>query len=55
MERKIMLVTAILRVVMRIVDATANANQLRAQRMLDQHLARVGNKPGQGRSSSVAV
>ena len=50
-----MLVTAILRVVMRIVDATANANQLRAQRMLDQHLARVGKKRSQGHSSSVAL
>jgi hypothetical protein len=39
----IMLVTAILHLVMRVVNATAYANQLRAERMLNAHLARAGN------------
>lgn len=39
-----MLVTAILRIVMRVVNATAYANQLRAERVLNAHLARAGNK-----------
>ena len=38
-----MLVTAILRLVMRVVNATAYANQLRAERVLNAHLARAGN------------
>lgn len=40
----IMLVSAILRVVMRIVNATARANQLRAERTLNEHLARAGKR-----------
>jgi hypothetical protein len=39
-----MLVTVVLRVVMRLVNATAYANQLRAERMLNEHLARAGKK-----------
>ncbi|SCY98535.1 hypothetical protein [Microvirga guangxiensis] len=39
-----MLVTAILSVVMRVVNATAYANQIRAERILNAHLARAGNK-----------
>jgi hypothetical protein len=39
-----MLVTAILRLVMRVVNATAYANQIRAERILNAHLARAGNK-----------
>ena len=39
-----MLVTAILRIVMRVVNETAYANQLRAERVLNAHLARAGNK-----------
>jgi hypothetical protein len=39
-----MLVTAILRLVMRVVNATAYANQHRADRILNAHLARAGNK-----------
>jgi hypothetical protein len=39
-----MLVTAVLRVVMRIVNSAAYVNQLRAQRMLDQRHARAGTK-----------
>jgi hypothetical protein len=38
-----MVVTAILRLVMRVVNATAYANQLRAERVLSAHLARAGN------------
>jgi hypothetical protein len=38
-----MLVTAILRLVMRVVNAVAYANQLRAERVLNTHLARAGN------------
>ncbi|WP_280136917.1 hypothetical protein [Microvirga vignae] len=39
-----MIVATILRVFMRLVNATAYANQLRGERMLNEHLARAGRK-----------
>jgi hypothetical protein len=39
-----MFVTAILSLVMRVVNATAYANQLRAERILNAHLVRAGNQ-----------
>jgi hypothetical protein len=37
-----MFVATILRVVMRVVNAIAYANQLKAERLLNEHLARAG-------------
>lgn len=37
-----MFVTTILRVVMRVVNAMAYANQIRAERMMKEHFARTG-------------
>jgi hypothetical protein len=39
-----MIVATILRVSMRLVNAMAYANQLRAERMLNEHLARAGKE-----------
>lgn len=39
-----MLVTTILRLITRFINATAYANQLRAERVMNVHLARAGNK-----------
>ncbi|WP_445501699.1 hypothetical protein [Microvirga sp. G4-2] len=39
-----MIVATILRVFTRFVNAMANANQLRAERMLNEHLVRAGKK-----------
>lgn len=39
-----MIVATILRAVMRLVNAMAAANHARAERMLNEHLARAGNK-----------
>jgi hypothetical protein len=39
-----MFVATILRVFMRLVNAMAYANQVRAERMLNEHLARAGKR-----------
>lgn len=41
-----MFVSTILRIVMRLVNAAAHANHVKAERLLSQHLARAGRSLG---------